>query len=838
MATNVEQPFQNFIGLDGRPLSSGQVYIGVVNTDPVTNPIAVFWDDALTIPATQPLQTNGGYIVRNGTPARVYAADYYSMTVRTNNGVQVYYVPDSSSFAPSFDGSRVVITPPSSVVGAVKRTLQSKLYEQLTLEDFLPSGHVTDGSVDYTSYVQTALNSIKAGVIKFNTTVWCASSITVPDQVSIEGTLGSVGSSRYSQFDFTTVKGALYLSDAASINLGAGSTVSKLLILNKNLIGKYPFANATAASNAVAAYAGTAIKGMEKEDVYLHNLRILGFAQAISVTLCDRHRVDWIDIDCTAGYLSDSSFDIPRIYNVHCWPFLTYGYSFAGDDPVWRRAGSGFKTTTHFDAGVMTNCFAFGYQIAFDIQAPVETQLIGCYADNRGDKTDAGQIGFKFTGSTLAQISMTNCGSSAQDIGIVVNGAALTINVDSCHLWGNRIGVQVLSAVYASIANCQFYYLNSSWSPDYQLNLNGVGGVADISNNLFYGANLYKAIFVDNYNNSLKIHGNTFEANTTGITYGATVTGETAIIGNSFPSTTTPYNIPAGIGTNRLTMLNNTAMVSDPLGDVRLNAGGQPAYSDVAYGGANGPRRYRYYARGTPAAPTIVTGSNTLGSDRFYGYDGAAFQPAGLTRFSTDGTPAANSMPGIFIVSTTPSATVAPLDRNATDSAGNFKPLTDNAYQLGVSGLRWASLWCANGTIQTSDKRTKTDISDAALGLDFINALRPVSYKWVDGKTEVVRQAYTDAEGNEIPEGEEIPSNATPGRIITKTTPGERTHWGLIAQEVKAAAEAAGVDFGGWVLSDTEDPESQQALRYDQFISPLIKAVQELSARVAELEGK
>ena len=58
-------------------------------------------------------------------------------------------------------------------------------------------------------------------------------------------------------------------------------------------------------------------------------------------------------------------------------------------------------------------------------------------------------------------------------------------------------------------------------------------------------------------------------------------------------------------------------------------------------------------------------------------------------------------------------------------------------------------------------------------------------------------------------------------------------HYGLIAQEVKEAVDGSGAtDFGGWVLKE----DQTQALRYDQFISPLIKAVQELSARVAQLE--
>jgi len=60
-----------------------------------------------------------------------------------------------------------------------------------------------------------------------------------------------------------------------------------------------------------------------------------------------------------------------------------------------------------------------------------------------------------------------------------------------------------------------------------------------------------------------------------------------------------------------------------------------------------------------------------------------------------------------------------------------------------------------------------------------------------------------------------------------------------VAQEVKAALDAAGVgDFAGWVLADKDDPASAQGLRPDQLLAPLIRAVQELTARVAALEGR
>jgi hypothetical protein len=40
------------------------------------------------------------------------------------------------------------------------------------------------------------------------------------------------------------------------------------------------------------------------------------------------------------------------------------------------------------------------------------------------------------------------------------------------------------------------------------------------------------------------------------------------------------------------------------------------------------------------------------------------------------------------------------------------------------------------------------------------------------------------------------------------------------------------------VLADKDDPASAQGLRPDQLLAPLIRAVQELTARVAALEGR
>jgi hypothetical protein len=131
----------------------------------------------------------------------------------------------------------------------------------------------------------------------------------------------------------------------------------------------------------------------------------------------------------------------------------------------------------------------------------------------------------------------------------------------------------------------------------------------------------------------------------------------------------------------------------------------------------------------------------------------------------------------------------------------NFVPFTTNEYSLGSSSYLWSTVYADTSTINTSDERLKTDITPSDLGLGFINALRPVSYKW--------------------------------------RADGHRDHYGLIAQEVRSALnDHTDRDFAGWVLADPVDPDSKQMLRYEEFISPLIKAVQELSAEVVTLKAE
>jgi hypothetical protein len=89
-----DMSYQVFVALDATALEGGRIYLGEPNADPEMSPIPVFWDEARTIAADQPLLTSGGVIVRDGTPADVFAAESaYSIRVRDRSGSVVWYKP-------------------------------------------------------------------------------------------------------------------------------------------------------------------------------------------------------------------------------------------------------------------------------------------------------------------------------------------------------------------------------------------------------------------------------------------------------------------------------------------------------------------------------------------------------------------------------------------------------------------------------------------------------------------------------------------------------------------------------------------------------------------------
>ena len=117
-----------------------------------------------------------------------------------------------------------------------------------------------------------------------------------------------------------------------------------------------------------------------------------------------------------------------------------------------------------------------------------------------------------------------------------------------------------------------------------------------------------------------------------------------------------------------------------------------------------------------------------------------------------------------------------------------------------------------------SDERLKKDVADSTVGLSFINALRPVTFKW-NAKNAVADDLHQYDEGSSDPvygEG--------------------KAHHGFIAQEVKTVIDANSDVVDGhniWV----EDPDGTQQVAPAALIPMLVKAIQELSAEIETLKS-
>jgi len=174
-------------------------------------------------------------------------------------------------------------------------------------------------------------------------------------------------------------------------------------------------------------------------------------------------------------------------------------------------------------------------------------------------------------------------------------------------------------------------------------------------------------------------------------------------------------------------------------------------------------------------------------------------------------------------------------DRSVINNGSDFSPSVNNVHSLGNSTNRWTEVFAVNGTINTSDENAKTEVIATPLGLNFINLLQPKQYKmkesgrWTDG--ELIDMV--DENGNIV-----IDRDGKTTKVVKpgsqQPIPGQRPHQGLIAQEVKAVLDQLGIDSAMWINGE----DGVQGLRYEELIAPLIKAVQELSARIQTLENR
>ena len=130
----------------------------------------------------------------------------------------------------------------------------------------------------------------------------------------------------------------------------------------------------------------------------------------------------------------------------------------------------------------------------------------------------------------------------------------------------------------------------------------------------------------------------------------------------------------------------------------------------------------------------------------------------------------------------------------------------------------------------SSDRRVKTDVVDTVLGLDFINRLQPRDFNWTDDYKNQLDNYDGDVAGRQ----KEVISNLQQGFIAQEVQTavfdetGSNNAFSGVA--VKNITEAEVSDY------PTDDPYGK--LNYSSFVVPLVKAVQQLSAKIDLLEAR
>ena len=155
---------------------------------------------------------------------------------------------------------------------------------------------------------------------------------------------------------------------------------------------------------------------------------------------------------------------------------------------------------------------------------------------------------------------------------------------------------------------------------------------------------------------------------------------------------------------------------------------------------------------------------------------------------------------------------------NAIVMGHSVQSAGDSSFTFGTSGNDSNIANGATTITAPSDERYKEDITDATAGLSFIKDLRPVTFKWKKEK--------------DIPDTQKAYVADSETRVMN-----DKTNHGFVAQEVKAVIDNHPEIKDGFDMWMQDEADGRQRLGPSALIPILVKAIQELEARVVELEA-
>ena len=160
------------------------------------------------------------------------------------------------------------------------------------------------------------------------------------------------------------------------------------------------------------------------------------------------------------------------------------------------------------------------------------------------------------------------------------------------------------------------------------------------------------------------------------------------------------------------------------------------------------------------------------------------------------------------------------LGKNSGTGASPSGSITSGSNNICLGNNSISNLYCADTSISSSDSRDKTDVTSFTIGLNWIEALRPVTYRW-DRRT----WYGTDEQPYGTPDG---------------SKKRQRLHIGFLAQEALAVEQANGYgnsNDDSLILNLTDDGMSY-GMKYERLVPILVNAIKELSAKNNALDAR
>jgi hypothetical protein len=147
-----------------------------------------------------------------------------------------------------------------------------------------------------------------------------------------------------------------------------------------------------------------------------------------------------------------------------------------------------------------------------------------------------------------------------------------------------------------------------------------------------------------------------------------------------------------------------------------------------------------------------------------------------------------------------------------------------NSYTTSIGGYtNWTNI---------SDGRVKKNIKENVPGLAFINKLKAVTYNLdLDAADKII--ALPAAKDKD---GKLLSKQVSQAEVAARQAKQKVVYTGFIAQDVEKAAKELNYDFSG--VDAAKSDKDLYGLRYNDFIMPLVKAVQELSKENNELKSR